>query len=78
MHQAKRLIEFDHFIIRIEDKDGVMLTYPWMEEGLSSSNEPFVLRVVFEHVAGHPTAPSEIQELVDQLKFVTNDNWLPR
>jgi hypothetical protein len=45
----------------------VMLTYDWMpvEEHVG----PFVLTVVFHHVAKHPPAPEKIQAIVNELRF---------
>ncbi len=65
--QAKQLVDFDHHTVRINDRLGVMLTSEWMP--LEEHAPPFVLTVVFRYADRHPAAPSEIQTLVDGLRF---------
>ena len=65
--QASQLVDFDHHTVRINGRLGVMLTYEWMP--LEEHAPPFLLTVVFRYADKHPTAPAEIQTLVDSLRF---------
>jgi hypothetical protein len=65
--QAERLANYDHHVVHVNGRPGVMLTYDWMpvEEHVG----PFVLTVVFHHAEKHPRAPEAIQSVVDELTF---------
>lgn len=65
--QAQQLVRYDHHAIRVNGRRGVMLTYPWMP--VEEHAGPFVLTVVFQYAEKHPTAPEDIQALVDGLHF---------
>jgi hypothetical protein len=65
--QAEQLVNYDHHVVQVDGRAGVMLTYEWMP--LEEHTGPFLLTVVFRHVQGHPAAPAEIQSLVDGLRF---------
>lgn len=65
--QAEQLVNYDHHVVRVNGRPGVMLTYEWMP--LEGQAGPFVLTVVFHHVDRHPPAPAPIQSLVDGLTF---------
>ena len=65
--QAAQLVDYDHHVVRVNGRDGVMLTYVWMP--LEEHAGPFVLTVVFHHIEKHPRAPEEIQFIVDGLTF---------
>ncbi len=65
--QAEQLADFDHHVIRINDRPGVMLTYAWMP--LEERSPPFLLTVVFWYADRHPAAPAETQSLLDGLSF---------
>ena len=65
--QAEQLVDYDHHVIRVEGRAGVMLTYPWMP--IQEQSGPFVLTVVFHHAEKHPRAPEAVQAVVDELKF---------
>ncbi len=65
--QARQLVDFDHHTVRINDRLGVMLTHEWMP--LEEHSPPFLLTVVFRHADSHPSAPAEIQSLIDGLRF---------
>ena len=65
--QAQQLTGYDHHVVQVDGRDGVMLTYEWMP--VEEHSGPFVLTVVFRHVHGHPTAPAAIQSIVDGLRF---------
>ncbi|HET6596752.1 MAG TPA: hypothetical protein VFG81_14095 [Anaerolineales bacterium] len=67
--QAEQLVDYDHHVVQVDGRPGVLLTYreawmPW--EGHSG---PFVLTVVFHHAEQHPRAPESVQTIVDALKF---------
>jgi hypothetical protein len=67
--QAEQLANYDHHVVNVNRRAGVMLTYrdAWMP--IEEHAGPFVLTVVFHHVEKHPRAPQEIQSIVDKLIF---------
>jgi hypothetical protein len=65
--QAQLLVDYDHHIVQINGRPGVMLTYEWMP--VEEHAGPFVLTVIFHHAEKHPRAPEAIQSLVDELHF---------
>ena len=65
--QAKQLVDFDHHVVDVNGRAGVMLMYEWMP--IEEHTGPFVLTVVFHHAEKHPPAPQEIQSIVDGPKF---------
>ena len=65
--QAERLAMYDHHVVQVGGRDGVMLTYEWMP--VEEHRGPFLLTVVFHRVQGHPPAPPEVQSIVDGLHF---------
>jgi hypothetical protein len=65
--QAEQLINYDHHVIQMDGRAGVMLTYEWMP--LEEHPGPFLLTVVFHYAEKHPLAPNEIQAIVDELSF---------
>jgi hypothetical protein len=65
--QAEQLVNYDHHVVHLNGRAGVMLTYKWMP--IEEHTGPFVLTVVFHHAEKHPRAPQEIQSLVDGLQF---------
>ncbi len=65
--QAEQLVHFDHHVVDVNGRNGVMLTYEWMP--VEKHPGPFLLTVVFHSVAGHPPAPDEIQHIVSGLSF---------
>lgn len=65
--QARQLVDYDHHVVHVNGRPGVMLTYEWMP--VEEHAGPFVLTVVFHHVEKHPLAPEAIQSLVDKLRF---------
>jgi hypothetical protein len=65
--QAIQLVEFDHHVVEVNRRPGIMLTYEWMP--VEEHTGPFVLTVVFQHAEKHPRAPQAIQSIVDELTF---------
>ena len=65
--QAEQLVNYDHHVVQVDGRPGVMLTYEWMP--VEEHAGPFVLTVVFHHVEKHPPAPEAIQAIVDGLTF---------
>lgn len=65
--QAEQLVNYDHHVVYVEGRDGVLLTYDWMP--VEEHRGPFLLTVVFHEAGKHPRAPQEIQNLVDTLRF---------
>lgn len=65
--QAELLVDYDHHVVRVDGRPGVMLTYAWMP--VEEHAGPFVLTVVFHYAEKHPPAPQAIQSIVDTLSF---------
>lgn len=65
--QAEQLVNYDHHVVYVNGRAGVMLTYEWMP--VEEHTGPFLLTIVFHHTEKHPPAPGEIQDLVDGLRF---------
>jgi hypothetical protein len=65
--QSEQLVDYDHHVVHVDGRPGVMLTYEWMP--IEEHAGPFVLTVVFHQVEKHPRAPEAIQSIVDQLTF---------
>jgi hypothetical protein len=65
--QAQQLVNYDHHVLEVSGRLGVMLTYDWMP--IREHAGPFILTVVFHHAEKHPRAPQEIQSIVDELTF---------
>lgn len=65
--QAEQLVNYDHHVVQVNGRSGVMLTYEWMP--VEEYTAPFVMTVVFHHAENHPPAPAQIQSLVDELNF---------
>jgi hypothetical protein len=65
--QAEQLGNYDHHVVQVGGRPGVMLTYEWVP--VEEHTGPFVLTVVFHHAEKHPRAPEAIQAIVDGLNF---------
>lgn len=65
--QAEQLVHYDHHVVRVNGRPGVLLTYEWMP--VEEHTGPFVLTVVFHHAEKHPNAPEAIQSIVNELNF---------
>jgi hypothetical protein len=65
--QAQQLVNYDHHVVNVNGRDGVMLTFEWMP--VEDHTGPFLLTVVFHYAEKHPRAPEDIQSVVDGLKF---------
>lgn len=44
-----------------------MLTYDWLMD--AAPRDRYELVVVFQYAAAHPTAPPDVQAVIDQLQF---------
>jgi hypothetical protein len=60
-------VDYDHYVVHVNGRLGVMLTYEWMP--VEEHSGPLVLTVVFHYAEKHPRAPQEIQSIVDGLSF---------
>ena len=65
--QAEKLVGYDHHVVQVDGRAGVMLTNEWMP--FEEHTGPFLLTVVFHYAEKHPPAPKEIQSIVDGLSF---------
>jgi hypothetical protein len=65
--QAQQLVNYDHHMLEVSGRLGVMLTYGWIP--IKEHASPFVLTAVFRHAEEHPRAPQEIQSLAYRLTF---------
>jgi hypothetical protein len=67
--QAEALIRYDHQVVTVDGRRGVMLTYHWMLEGKPARE----LIVVFQYADAHPPAPPDIQGIIDKLMFKSKE-----
>ncbi len=79
--QAEILVRYDHHRVKVAERWGIMITYPWMP--LEEAQEPLLVKVIFNpaprHIPSpdqiraiifkHPLAPQEVQNIIDQLQF---------
>jgi hypothetical protein len=79
--QAETLVKFDHHRVKVENRWGILITYPWMP--LEEAQEPLIAKVLFnpapKHlptpeqihriIFQHPLAPEIVQAIIDQLQF---------
>lgn len=65
--EAALLLPYNHHIVRVNNRPGVLVTYPYLT--LSKLTQPIEFQVVFDHVAGHPPAPDKVQAIIDSLDF---------
>ena len=73
---AAFLVRYDHHVVRVRGREALLLTYHWSFESLDAKPEPFRFEVSFTYPSGHPSAPREVQLLVDQLTLVPmEDHW---
>lgn len=66
---AAALLPFDHHLVRVGGRGGVLITYPWRAAPLDEQPEPFCVQVSFATDRGHPPAPASVQRLIDALAF---------
>jgi hypothetical protein len=64
--EVERLRERDHHVVSVSGRRGLLITYHLWSEPLSSPPRVYVL---FQHVAGHPAAPPDLQRAVEALAF---------
>lgn len=83
--QAETLVRFDHHRVKVENRWGIMITYPWLP--LEEAQEPLVVRILFnpasKHLTSpdavrrmifkHPLAPEAVQRIIDTLEFEDAD-----
>jgi hypothetical protein len=65
--QAEQLARYDHHVVHVDGRPGVMLTYEWMP--VEEHTGPFILTVVFHHAEKHRPAPEAVQSIVNGLNF---------
>jgi hypothetical protein len=66
---ADLLLRYDHHVVWIEGRPALLLTYSWNEQGLEALPEPIAFEVSFTYPTGHPKAPSEVQSIIDGIRF---------
>ena len=74
---ATVLMRYDHHVVRVSDRMGVLLTQHLRGIAIDSHSGPLHVQVSFAHPAGHMAAPPHVQELVDQLQFRPWDGSTP-
>jgi hypothetical protein len=65
--QAEKLVDYDHHVVQVNGRAGVMLTHEWMP--LEEHTGSFILTVVFHSTDQHPHVPAEIQAIVNAISF---------
>lgn len=63
------LRRFDHHTVWLQGRRALLLTYRWdsRDHGAPEAARPF--EVSFTYAVGHPSAPPEVQAIVDRLAF---------
>lgn len=69
----KRILPYDHYVVEVEGRLGVLFTYHWYMETPTYRN---LLIVVFEHVEQYPFAPEELQLAMKALNWRSQPNTL--
>ena len=64
--EVERFRALDHHVVSVGGRRGLLITYHLWSESLASPPRVYVL---FQHVAGHPAAPEDLQRAVDALTF---------
>jgi hypothetical protein len=67
------LLRYDHHVVRILGRRALLLTYHWqaIEQGtVPEGGELLPFEVSFTYAPGHPSAPAEVQAIVDSLSFI--------
>lgn len=64
---AAALLPFDHHLVRVAGRGGVLITYPWRAAPLAEQPEPFRVQISFATDRGHLPAPPHVQALIDGL-----------
>lgn len=67
---AALLLRYDHHVVWIDGRRALLRTYHWAAEPLSDAAELLPFEVSFTYATGHPSAPAEVQAIVDGLAFV--------
>jgi hypothetical protein len=62
------LLQFDHHVVEINCKKGVLITYHLMMN-LTNKNENYEIIVVHANVNTHPTAPDNVKQIVNNIKW---------
>ena len=79
--QAETLVQYDHHRVKVENRWGIMITYPLLP--LEEAQEPLFVKVIFNPapqydpsleqiraiVFKHRLAPAEIQDMIGRLDF---------
>lgn len=79
--QAQAVVDFDHHRVRVGERWGLLITYPWMP--LEDAPEPLLALVVFnpapayfkneedlrQMIFQHPLAPETVQQIIEALDF---------
>ena len=66
---AGLLLRHDHHVVWIGGRAALLLTSSWATKELDEWEEPLQFEVSFTYPRGHPSAPSEVQAVVDRLDF---------
>lgn len=66
---APMLARYDHHVVWIGGRPALLLTYAWLTDGIASQPDPLPFVVSFTYPRGHPTAPREVQAIVDGIRF---------
>ncbi len=67
--ETAQLLPYNHYTVQVNGRTGVLVTYPDLKE--TELTQPVELQIVFEHIAGHPAAPQEVQSIINNLTFDT-------
>lgn len=66
---APLLLRFDHHVVRINGRAALLRTYHWAADAPAAWPVTLPFEVSFTYAAGHPSAPDDVQQLIDTLHF---------
>jgi hypothetical protein len=67
---AALLLRYDHHVVWIDGRRALLRTCHGAAEPLSDAAAMLLFEVSFTFAAGHPSAPAEVQAIVDGIAFV--------
>ena len=70
---APLLLRFDHHVVRVQGRPALLRTYHWATDAATDWPAELPFEVSFTYATGHPTAPAEVQQVIEALAFTPVD-----
>ena len=67
--QAPQLLRYDHHVVWVRGRPALLRTYHWAAQAVEAWPDEMPVEISFTYASGHPTAPAEIQRVVESLSF---------